>query len=60
MSGKIIVDLVNSGVNKTYALSSIGLLNKRDVCTIDRLNYFFSVQRSICDEDNREGKSIIY
>lgn len=49
-----------SGVSKTHALSSICLLNKRAVYAIDWLNDFFRVQRSICDEDNREGKSIIY
>lgn len=57
---EIILVLVYSGVSKIHALSSICLLNKRAVYTIDWLNYFFTVQRSICDEDNREGKSIIY
>lgn len=49
-----------SGVSETHALSSICLLHKRAVYAIDKFNYFFRVQRSICDEDNREGKSIIY
>lgn len=55
---EIILVLVYSGVNK--ALSSVCLLNKRAVYSIDWLNHFFRVQRSMCDEDNREGKSIIY
>lgn len=49
-----------SGVSETHALSSICLLHRRAVYAIDKFNYFFRVQRSICDEDNREGKSIIY
>ena len=57
---EIILVLKDSDGSETHTLSSICLLNKRAVYAIDWLNDFFRVQRSICDEDNREGKSIIY